>query len=745
MKVGIKTRAPKACVSCNARRVRCNANERNPCNNCAAADVPCVLRESRRGKHPRRPRKTCHSSAPKQQHTPSRASPFVGVSSLATTSSSSPPAQSPSETETRPAADAAPAPTAATTVSVDQACSTGAPQQAWDDHLSASQVLANLSDEATLRSAWPNQSPGGDTAHTSNGVPGTGTATAPSQDVLDSPTRQVDEEAVFLGESASIRHMHDAQPSPAEPCPPNRRFFHVPKAVRADSLTSAYEVERKQARLGRLEADGAFSFPPKQSVEKLLVAYFDWFHTCFAIVDEPDIWHQYHQDMLSPLLLQGMLFIGVMHCHEDDLPAIGLGSRHRAKFIFYNRAKDLYDAEIEHRTITVIQTLFLMSFWRAGALLQKDTRHWRGAAISLAQTKALHRSSSQDMTERIQKLRKRLWWSIYIRERQCAAALGLPNQVRDEDCDVEVLGEDDFEYAFGPSTSPTRAQESASYMVGMGELARMLGCIINRDFLPSKRLTHIERDEVKEALVSWRANLPACMRSVADGLTSTMGFHASMLHLACNNLFVLLYRSGCSNLTGQKDAVDGQVAIQAAARNTSIIEGMLAEGYMCHTPIYVITNIFNTLCIHTLSLRCSEGSRRYVAEHRAKLCLLALRELRKTWEVKNWILQLFFQHLDQPTAARLQLGEDPGEPMPGHGNTSERAAVLTVFDQDDAQMPDPNGVGSTPVCDATWPVTMSFEDAGHCLYTQIESRFVNGEGGALDWFMADMFSIDQPS
>jgi hypothetical protein len=123
-----------------------------------------------------------------------------------------------------------------------------------------------------------------------------------------------------------------------------------------------------------------------------------------------------------------MLFIGVIHCDEKSLVELGLGVRHRAKYIYYNRAKDIYDADHEQRKLTVIQSLFLLSFWRAGALLEKDARHWLGAAISLAQTKALHRSSNGK--GKLEKLRKRVWWSIYVRERQCAAALGLPHRIR---------------------------------------------------------------------------------------------------------------------------------------------------------------------------------------------------------------------------------------------------------------------------------------------------------------------------
>lgn len=50
-----------------------------------------------------------------------------------------------------------------------------------------------------------------------------------------------------------------------------------------------------------------------------------------------------------------------------------------------------------------------------------------------------------------------------------------------------------------------------------------------------------------------------------------------------------------------------------------------------------------------------------MAEYRAQLCLLGLRELQKTWDVTNWVLQLFLQFLDQATAKRLQLAAESDE------------------------------------------------------------------------------------
>lgn len=51
-----RKRAKLACVTCNARRVKCDVTDRHPCSNCAAGNVECETRESRRGKHIRKPR-----------------------------------------------------------------------------------------------------------------------------------------------------------------------------------------------------------------------------------------------------------------------------------------------------------------------------------------------------------------------------------------------------------------------------------------------------------------------------------------------------------------------------------------------------------------------------------------------------------------------------------------------------------------------------------------------------------------
>lgn len=263
------------------------------------------------------------------------------------------------------------------------------------------------------------------------------TGFTPTGQDQDSDVRQEDDGDVFLGESTTLRYVPEAKlPEHSGPSPSHSiKLRHsVPNAVKAEALVPPWEIERRRARINFLRSQGAFSFPAPEIVEGLLQAYFRWFHPCFAIVDEMDIWEHYKQNTISPLLLQAMLFIGILHCEEPLVTTLGLGSRHQAKYMFYNHAKDIYDAEYETKKITVIQSLFLMSFWRAGALLEKDTRHWLGSAITLAQSRFLHRSTGVDKDQQPARLRRRIWWALYTRDRQCAAALGLPNRIRDEVC-----------------------------------------------------------------------------------------------------------------------------------------------------------------------------------------------------------------------------------------------------------------------------------------------------------------------
>lgn len=522
------------------------------------------------------------------------------------------------------------------------------------------------------------------------------------------------EGAVFLGESTSIRYVGKDGPIASD-----AQFHDIPAEGKHSMMR--WEAERRETLISALKArpDGAFAFPPRDTVASLLKAYFQWFHPCQPVVDEVETWQIFETGDMSPLLLQSMLFVAAAHCDDSVLLSGGLGDRHEAKFKFYTRARDLYDADIESNNITLIQSLFLISFWRGHVPQEKDVRHWLGAAISLAQRRGLHRSRqlTASVSDKVGGLRKRLWWSIYTRERQCSAALGLPNRIRDEDCDIEPLEQADFERAYSPSVAPQDVGDYITYATGMAQLARFLGEVIHRVYLPKKICSTEERSQLRDELQLWKQRLPISMQ-VGDEI-SQPSLYANMLHLAYNNVFILLYRGCYVNISGDKD---GQVALQAAARNSRIIEDMLPRGNLRHAQIHVITNLFNTLCMHTIELRRASGTAKTIAEHRAKVCLMGLQELQKTWEVRNWVLQLFFRYLDRPTAARLQ---SDAEDSPS--SSSKSPAPPLAFDYGDFTRNEGAKMEMTlaPDVDTIW--SWPNEETDRFLFSQIYNGFSFGD------------------
>jgi hypothetical protein len=63
-----------------------------------------------------------------------------------------------------------------------------------------------------------------------------------------------------------------------------------------------------------------------------------------------------------------------------------------------------------------------------------------------------------------------------------------------------------------------------------------------------------------------------------------------------------------------------------------------------------------------------------LAEYRAQICLLGLKELQKSWDISDWVLQLFFRILDESTAKKLRSPEDDSSTGPEDVNPSSASS-----------------------------------------------------------------------
>ncbi|KAJ6130937.1 hypothetical protein N7523_001397 [Penicillium sp. IBT 18751x] len=476
---------------------------------------------------------------------------------------------------------------------------------------------------------------------------------------------------VFLGESSPLTCVVDEgrrSPDKGYACGIQKGRLHYSISELRGS-TEPHDnslIKSRKSLHDRLIRESALIFPLPAICDILLHAYFEWFHPCFPILDRSQVQGDYHENKLSPLLLQAILFIGVSMCSDTNLSVTGYEDRYKAKAAFYWRAKEIYDVGWEADTIIKLQSLFLLSFWRGGPTEERDVRFWLGAAIDLAQKKGMHVMSKLPfLSERDQKIWKRIWWALYVRDQQTSAALGLPSRIRDEDCEVEGLHVADFEDESSVTASEIFQRPPAahiSYVIGMAQLAKLLREVVTSQYLPGhSKLENPSRPLLHKRLSEWESQLPAEMQLQASTSQRVM-FLVGMLHMAYNNLYILLYRPIFLQKPSESTSIEGNIALDAAIKSTRILEDMLSANLVQHGPVHLITHTFSALCIHTIHFARVANTARKLAEHRAKLCLIGLKELQKSWDLENWVLDLFFRCLDDNIARNLRLA-DVGMPF----------------------------------------------------------------------------------
>lgn len=385
---------------------------------------------------------------------------------------------------------------------------------------------------------------------------------------------------LFFGESNFLTLVPSKRAGvPDSEGPPNSRMSFSIKATstpqsHSDASPSTNVIHLSQGTERYLREEGALTFPSLQTCLPVIQAYFKWFHPCFPLLDRPSIARQLASMDISPLLFQAMLFIGATYCDEGAIISMGFRDRSEAKSLLYTRARLLFHADWEKDQITLIQSLFLMSFWRGESSDVRDVRYWLGAAITLSETCGLHRSTKLTTRDlQAARIRRRTWWSIYTRERQSAASLGLPMRIRDQDCDIELLAVEDLgnDVDDSPLTalgSPT--SEHLIYPIKMVDLARLLGNIIDIHFIPGKTPTAQEEImHLQSALEGWKDSLPLNLQRISNEDSPSVWM--CLLHLAYNHLRILIYRSGFL----RKLENDTKAALGAANQISRIAEDML--------------------------------------------------------------------------------------------------------------------------------------------------------------------------
>ncbi|KAM5442676.1 Transcriptional activator of fatty acid utilization [Microsporum ferrugineum] len=564
-----RQRASRACETCHARKVRCDAASLGvPCTNCVAFSIECKIPSPRRKKNQAKSKDGSEEAQGNEDD----------------------PRDEKADRKVKP--------------------SDGMPSTSLTDAQQAHQATQNTSYAQFMKPKF---------------------ARAPITEAG---------RVAYLGESSNLTLLVQDRHGTTDVV-----HYPLPEGMRG-SRSRLTELDSLEIDI--LNQRGAFLLPPRALCDELVDAYFKWVAPVVPLINRSRFMRQYRDPKNPPslLLLQAILLAGSRVCTNPQLMDAN-GSTTPAAMTFYKRAKALYDANYEDDRVTIVQALLLMGwYWEGPEDVTKNVFFWTRVAIIIAQGSGMHRSVETSQLSRPDKrLWKRVWWTLFTRDRSVAVALGRPVNINTDDSDVEMLTEDDFieDDADGPADyppDPTHVQFFLQYV----KLCEIMDLVLSQQYSvasKSRRTNAIDLTHSDMALADWLQNCP----KEVYWERSRHHFWSALLHSNYYTTLCLLHRAHMPPATaGQSAGSDGisypsrTIAFQAAAMITSITESLQKHQQIRFAPAFIL---FSALIMHVYQMRSSVPSIVATSQERINRCMSALKDVSKVWLVARMVHTLF--------------------------------------------------------------------------------------------------------
>ncbi|EXJ56250.1 uncharacterized protein A1O5_12706 [Cladophialophora psammophila CBS 110553] len=299
---------------------------------------------------------------------------------------------------------------------------------------------------------------------------------------------------------------------------------------------------------------------PYELMQSYLETYFKYIYLWCPVLDKQML-RERPSTLSSPLLKHALALCGV----RLQPPLIA----HTSCLDHYRRAKGLFYTNYPENPISQISAIMLFHWYSLSPpnLVTKDSNWWWiGTTVRLAQQIGLHRepiAAQPAYTGETPALRRRIWWTLFVRDRIAALAQGLPLIIDKDYCDIKTVTVDDF---------PDPEHISATIFVQWVHLWDIAGRItkellLKKDAQSKALLAH--------ELIGWAQNLPSALQ-LPIGDHSVLDFNRDMyyLHLGHLTVVVVLHFS-----KGQGTIPRASIpAIAAASCIAAIFRAYLSRG-----------------------------------------------------------------------------------------------------------------------------------------------------------------------
>ncbi|CAG9986528.1 unnamed protein product [Clonostachys byssicola] len=174
-----------------------------------------------------------------------------------------------------------------------------------------------------------------------------------------------------------------------------------------------------------LEKRGCLHLPAPPILEEIIQSYFLYFHPLVPLLVEQAFWEAYDghgsADPLAraiPLfILQAMLFVSCPYVSLESLDRLGFRTVKEARAEFYSRAKTLFDLQIDLDDRARSQGALMLTY-RTTEFNDRSATYWLGISIHYAKN-----IEAYCYDENLDLSLKRLWWCCVLRDRVLALAL----------------------------------------------------------------------------------------------------------------------------------------------------------------------------------------------------------------------------------------------------------------------------------------------------------------------------------
>lgn len=411
----IKRRSARACRTCRARKVRCDITVHGiPCTNCGLDNIDCVLMVSKRGPKPRsNGTKPTHDANPNPNHS---ANANANANAICT--------EDEYEDEEQEVAPITP-------ISSSRDLS-GTAFREFEPALASSSAsnlpAANIQDVAVGLTFDHDDDDGGGTVHRNASDGGNGV----ERNTPSLHATSYSNAGSSLGTASSAARVESALSLLNGTLPSFIR--PLPETMADDDLVF-------------LERKGAFTLPEAEIRDEILRSFVSMVHPFMPILEVrmflTAVTNNGKAGRIHLLLFQAVMFAGLSALDPQLVRRMGFKTTKHARQIFFARVRLLHDLDIEPDNKSLLQALLLMSLWYGGRNEQRNTWYYTGLALSLAQNMGLHHEPDDSQSE--QHLRRRLWWSLYIRDRLIALGTRRPMRIRDDDYEISMLSLQDFD------------------------------------------------------------------------------------------------------------------------------------------------------------------------------------------------------------------------------------------------------------------------------------------------------------